>query len=372
MRPLTGFLALLLLVPSLGAPHRDDERRRQQSESDTKLGRDYITELEKELKLSEDAEAIARVQRIGSEFAEIANTYHFGATYGDRNHHKFEYTFKVIEDNDVNAFSVPGGFIYIYRGLLNEVESDDELAAVIAHEVAHAANRHVVTLIKERSRVELLTLPVIIAAILAGGQAAPGIVTAAQALQQSLTSGWSQSAELDADRTGFFYMTKSSFHPVAMLTFLERLAFKEKTSPRIDWGIFRTHPPSSARARKLIELLNENSIPIARSKVTVSFAAVAEKLEDGVLIKFGGRTLFTLRGSDAEQRSQAAVAALNQFFDSVPEAFQARAVGSRLIGRNQTLIEFTNEDAEDPVALAATALEAIKAASFSLSMRISR
>jgi predicted Zn-dependent protease len=372
MRAIASLLALLVFVPAMVAAHDDAEKRKKEAESDAKLGREYITEIEKELRLSEDPAHIERVQRIGGELAQVANTYNFGAIYGDKNHHQFEYVFKVINDNDVNAFSVPGGFIYVNVGLLNEVESDDELAAVLAHEVAHAANRHVITLMRERSKVDLLTLPVIIAAIFSGGDAAGALITTAQALRQSLTSGWSQNAELDADRTGFFYMTKTSYHPVAMLTFLERLAFREKSSPRIDWGIFRTHPPSATRARRLTELLTEHSVPMERSKVTTSFRAVAIKQEHSVLVRFGERPLFELKGEQAETRATEAVTALNTFFDSMPEAFQARAVGPRLVGRNQTLVEFMIDDGDDPARLASAALETVKAAVFSLSMRTSR
>ncbi len=372
MRAIASLVALLLVAPTLVAAQDDVEKRKSEAESDAKLGREYITEIEKELRLSEDPVHIERVQRIGAELAKIANTYNFGAIYGDKHHHQFEYVFKVIDDNDVNAFSVPGGFIYVNVGLLNEAESDDELAAVIAHEVAHAANRHVITLMRERSKVDLLTLPVIIAAIFSGGDAAGALITTAQALRQSLTSGWSQNAELDADRTGFFYMTKTDYHPVAMLTFLERLAFREKSSPRIDWGIFRTHPPSATRVRKLAELLAEHSIPMERSKVTTSFRAVAIEQQGSVLVRFGERPLFELRGDRATVRAAEAVAALNLFFDSMPEAFQARAAGPRLVGRGQTLVEFSTDDGDDPARLASLALETVKAAAFSLSMRTSR
>lgn len=374
MRFLPAALSLMLVAPMFAARQDDAEKRKKESEADTRLGREYVSEIEKELKLSENKEHIERVQRIGAEIAEIANKYHFGATYGDKNHHQFEYVFKVVDDPDVNAFSVPGGFIYVNAGLLNAVESDDELAAVIAHEVAHAANRHVVTVMREQSKVDLLTLPAVLAIILTSRGAAAPALTTAMALKQSLTSGWTQAAELDADRTGFFYMTKSRYNPTAMLTFLERLAFRERNTALIqaDWGIFRTHPPSMTRTKRLHELLVENNIPIERSKVTTSFRTTATESDGTFVIKFGDRTLFTLRGESAVERAQRAVDNLNRFFDSVPEAFQVRAVENRITGRNQTLIEFTREDGEYPEKVALSALENIRAALFSLSMRTTR
>lgn len=374
MRYLPAVLSLLLVAPLFAASQDETEKRKKQSEADAKLGREYVAEIEKELKLSENKAYVELVQRIGAEIAEIANKHHFGAIYGDKNHHQFEYVFKVVDDRDVNAFSIPGGFIYVNAGLLEAVESDHELAAVISHEVAHAANRHVITVLREQSKVDLLTLPAVLAVILTSPGAAVPALTTAMALRQSLTSGWTQSAELDADRTGFFYMTKSQYNPTAMLTLLERLAFRERHTALIqaEWGIFRTHPPSMTRARKLHELLVEHGIPIERSKVTRSFRATAVESDGVYAIKFGERTLFTLQGESSAERAARAVDDLNKFFDAVPEAFQARAVGNRITGKNQTLIEFTRDDGEDPERIALSALENIRAALFSLSMRTTR
>lgn len=345
--------------------------RVKEAEKDTAMGKDYVKEVEKQLKLSENKDAVARVQKIGAELAKIQNENSFGATYGDKNHHVFEYVFKVVADKDVNAFSIPGGFIYVNEGLLTFAETDDELAAVLAHEITHAANRHMVTLIRERSKIDIWTIPIAIAALLGGS--AEGAMTALNAgdlVKTALTSGWSQNAERDADHGGFLIMAKSTYSPVAMLTFLERLEYRDRNSPNIDWGINRTHPPSIERVQNLRALLFENKYIIERSRVTTSWRAVSVSIPEGFLVKMGSRELFTLKGEGAEERANQAAAQVNQLFDSSPQLFSVRQSGAKVIGKFGTLVEFSESDG-NPEFLAAAAVGKIKDAIFSLSIRTS-
>src|SRR5262249_439382 len=107
---------------------------------EVKVGRDSAAETEKEVKFITEPAIVERVNRIGQEIAAIANSTEIPATWGDPKVKKFNYSFRVVDDKDVNAFSLPGGFIYVNKGLLDYVHSDDELAGVLAHEVAHAAH----------------------------------------------------------------------------------------------------------------------------------------------------------------------------------------------------------------------------------------
>src|SRR5207248_3056953 len=134
-------------------------------------------------------------------------------------------TFKVLEGDDINAFSLPGGRIYVYEGLMKFVESDDELAGILAHETSHAAFRHVATMEHKENKLVMAQIPLIIAAILAHS---PGVMAVGQGYTQSTTSGWSIEAEKAADFGGFQFMLKSNYNPVAMLTFMERLARKHR------------------------------------------------------------------------------------------------------------------------------------------------
>ncbi|MER3413871.1 MAG: hypothetical protein C4341_06460 [Armatimonadota bacterium] len=371
---LTPAVALVLAGASLPcfAQTEQDQRHQEELKRDVELGQKYAAEIEKQIKLSQDTTLLERVNRIGQVLAAVSREYHVVATYGDKRHSVFEYTFKVVQDEDVNAFSIPGGLIYVNSGLLSFVQSDDELAAVLAHEIAHAANRHLITMSRQQERTQMFTLPVVIAALLAGSVRDANLALIGQdLLLTALTSGWSQEAETDADRTAMYYMLRSKYNPVGLLTFMERLAFREKNSPRFDWGIMRTHPPSRLRAERLKALLAKEQVPIERSKVTTDFR-VGYKIEDeGVVVMLGNEELFRFRGEDAEERANQVIEPLNRFFDSVPQVFEVSASGDRILARGKTLIRFEPGDATGGSQAAAAAAEAsLKRAIYRIAFRI--
>ncbi|MEW5883475.1 MAG: M48 family metalloprotease [Armatimonadota bacterium] len=371
---LTQVAALALTGAALPCLAQTEPEKRHQEElkRDVELGQKYAAEIEKQVTLSEDASLLERVNRIGQELAVISREHHVVATYGDKRHNVFEYTFKVVQDEDVNAFSIPGGFIYINSGLLDFVQSDDELAAVLAHEIAHAANRHLITMSRQQERTQIFTLPVVIAALLAGSVRDANLALIGQdLLLTALTSGWSQEAETDADRAAVYYMLQSKYNPVGLLTFMERLAFREKNSPRFDWGIMRTHPPSRLRAERLKGLLKKEDVPIERSKVTTDFRVAYKVVESGVIVTLGNEELFRLGGEGAEERAKQVIEPLNEFFDSVPQVFELSASGDRILARGKTIIRFEDSDATGGAYAAAAAAEAsLKRAVYRIAFRI--
>lgn len=326
--------------PAKPTKHDPDEEKHQKDlEKDRQLGKEYSIEVEKELKLSTNADATARLQAIGAEMAEIANSEAVAVLWGDRRLNKFDYTFKLVQGEDVNAFSLPGGYIYFYEGLLKFAESDDELAAVVAHEIAHASFRHVETLRKEQSKFDILRIPLIIAAALSRSPEAMHSVMAVDLATQGLVSGWSTQAETASDYGGLQYMKKSRYNPVGMLTFMERLAYKEVLSPQLDWGIYRTHPPSSDRAKFLIKSLNEAGIPLKRSQTTTSLSARSLLKPDGSFdLWFGDTLLYTFKGESAKARAAQAVIRTNAFLDTVPQMFQLTTNGNEVLGNGRTMI----------------------------------
>lgn len=365
--PLILSVVLSLLSCAAWAQTKAEDKAKKDAERDVKLGKEYIVELEKGLKFSKDEAVIARVNKIGQELAKIANAQTVKASYGDDRQFHFEYVFKVIEDKDVNAFSVPGGFIYVHSALLDFVESDDELAAVMAHEVAHAAHRHMNALVRERSKLDLATLPLVLAALLGGSRDAGALIITQDLLKTALTNSWSQDAERDADETGFYYLRASGYSPTGMLTFLERLAFRENNSPNYNWGIERTHPATRRRVNDLLKLLRSNNLPIQRSKVTTSFRTVATKVGEDYEVKFGNRLIVSFKGASSNDRATLAVEQLNTFFDSNPQIFEVRVTGETVIGRGRALFSVTPIDGGQNALDAA--VKNLKNAIFSLSLR---
>lgn len=321
------------------------EQHERDIKNDIEMGRKYVEEIEKELKLSTDDVATQRLQRIGAEMARIANDNAVTVLWGDPRKSVFPYSFKLVKGEDVNAFSIPGGYIYFYEGLLNFAESDDELAAVIGHEISHAAFRHIATLRKESSKFDWVQLPLLVIAALSRSPDAINALTAGQLAMQGMQSGWSVQAEVASDFGGLQYMRMSKYNPVGTLTFMERLQYRDRYLPKINWGIYQTHPLSDERAQFILRKLNEWQVPIRRSQTTTSLAASAEPLDDGsVALLFGKATLFTFRGPDAGERAQNAVDRVNAFFDAVPELFELGMDGTSLTGRGRILFTVEPDD----------------------------
>lgn len=372
----------LLLTPARydddqsSAPPVATPQQLQAAKDDEDFGKKLSAEVDKENKPTDDAKMQGRVDRIGNELAAIANAHHLIATWGDKRFTPLHYHFKVIKGTDVNAFSLPGGYIYVYEGLVKYVESDDELAGVIGHEISHAAFRHVPTMIKKSQQLNLLTLPLILASIFAGQGQAAILGPLAGIGSQAIGSGWSVDAEKAADYGGFQILTLSKYNPVGMLTCMERFARDEHMGPAIAWGIYRDHPPSLERAQSLTAYLNAANIPIRRSLVCTSYRAEVAPSSDGLaVIRFNGLRIHGFAGDDAIKRADEAVEKLNYFFDLVPELFEARiGPDGNIYGRNRLLISVADADADaaklSRSELAAQTLSAVRGALYTYGDRV--
>lgn len=334
------------------ADARAEQMHERDVKSDIAVGAKYAVEVETHCKMCTDPQIISRVQRIGAIMADIANQTHSIALWGDHRFNQFNYSFKVIEDKIPNAFSLPGGYIYVQTGLLKLIESDDELAGVLAHEISHAKFRHVAQLQRDANKMQMVQLPLLLAAILSGSAAAGAVIEGSQMAGTALQNGWSVKAEEAADYGGIQLMVKSQYNPTAMLTLMEHLELLELSEPQYysDLGIFRTHPPSKERADSMTKYLRQYGIPIQRSKVSTSFRAVVnpdDKIPNAVDVAFAGQTLFTFAGDDALTRADAATAKLNDFLDSVPQMYEVTAgKNADVLGRSEPLVRFTPADAD--------------------------
>ncbi len=352
-----------------------DDKRQKDLDRDVELGKEYSKQIEKDLKPSEDENAKKRVQQIGDEMAAIANSFQAEVTWGDKRPSRFKYEFKVIKGKDVNAFSLPGGIIYVYEGLVNYVESDDELAGILGHEISHAAFRHVWALQRQSEKLSILSVLAVLVAAATRSADAANIATGVQLGAQSITSGWTQDAERSSDFGGLQFMLRSRFDPTGSVTFMERLAKDERALGSIDWGIYRTHPPSKERVQNLLRHMAQFNLPVRRSAVTSSFRTVVKPGENGTVEAwFNGRKIYTFAGSDALVRADSTAIKLDQFFDQLPHMVEVTSGDKAVMFKQQTLLEIHSEDAkavklsvED---LTQQAAKSIKGSLFSLAYRV--
>ncbi len=332
------------------ADSKAEQLHQRDLKTDIDVGGKYAVQVEQHVKMCTDPEIIKRIQRVGAELADIANLTRSIATWGDKRFNNFNYTFKVIQDDEPNAFSLPGGYIYVQTGLLKIIESDDELAGVLAHEISHAKFRHVATLQRNANKLTLIQLPIILAAILSGSPNAVAALEGTQLVNTTLQNGWTVEAEEAADYGGIQLMVKSKYNATGILTVMEHLGVLEKNQPQFSrQGIFRTHPPSKERADAMIKCMKQYNLPIQRSKVSTSFRAIVkpdDKIPGAVVITFAGKDLFAFAGNDALTRADEVSAKLNDFLDTTPEMYEVSpGPDGAILGGSDRLLKFVADDA---------------------------
>jgi predicted Zn-dependent protease len=154
---------------------------------------------------------------------------------------EFDYTFKVVKDNDVNAFAVPGGHIYVNSGLIKSARNESELAGVMAHEINHVVARHGTRQLTQQYGLALVTQLVL-------GQD-PNMLAqlAASLFGQAGTMSYSRSMESQADYLGVQTMYRAGYNPEGMATFLTQLNAMSRNNPGNLAQFFSTHPMTADR-----------------------------------------------------------------------------------------------------------------------------
>lgn len=155
----------------------------------------------------------------------------------------------VLNSKEINAFALPGGYLYVDSGLLNATEDEAQLAGVIAHEIAHDADRHAHKMMKRATISQVMFQAAQVAALLlTGGAVGPGLFYALQYGFQGLglvlslnLLGVSREYELQADQLGIQYAWKSGYDPDGFIRFFDKMATREGYVVGASW--FRTHPP---------------------------------------------------------------------------------------------------------------------------------
>ncbi|MBV8688965.1 MAG: M48 family metalloprotease [Candidatus Eremiobacteraeota bacterium] len=154
------------------------------------------------------------------------------------------YNIKIIDDSSINAFSTLGGYIYADEGLLDFVQSDDELAGVLGHETGHIERRHAVTLQAKAQGINLLFA---IASLFS-----PLIYRFGQIAQAGLMAKLSRVDELQADQYGLLLMSRSGYDPDAMVTFMQHLGTLDKSRPDLLSKYLEDHPEPDKRVGHLL------------------------------------------------------------------------------------------------------------------------
>lgn len=232
-----GVLALFVLAWVSGA-------QAMSVEEEVRLGQQEHVKIISKFGAYRDQELQAYVNKIGQRVA------------AQSTREEIEYRFTVLNDDMINAFALPGGFIYVTRGMLTHMNSESELAAVLGHEIAHVTEKH--ALRREARGKGINVLNTVLAAV--SGQ--PALFELGNMFGGVLLSGYSREFELEADEVGARFMAKAGYSPMAMLETIEILKAKdrieiaqarlENREPRVYHGFLSTHPDHDTRYKEAI------------------------------------------------------------------------------------------------------------------------
>ena len=178
-----------------------------------------------------------------------------------------QWHFTVVDSPDVNAFALPGGYVYITRGIMAYLNSEAELAGVVGHEIGHVTARHGV---RQQSTATATGLGAVLGSILVPGLGNQAGATLLQTLAQSWTTGYGREHELESDRLGAQYLAKSGYNPQAMIevigvlknqeVFAAEQARRDGKKPSTYHGTFDTHPSNDARLKQVVSEANKYTV----------------------------------------------------------------------------------------------------------------
>ncbi|MDR0749004.1 MAG: M48 family metallopeptidase [Tannerellaceae bacterium] len=257
MRKLFGlFIITLLLLSSCGSVPLTG-RKQVLLVSDQEVLTASLTQYSdyiKSAKLSANQTMANQVVRVGKKIAAATETY-LKSNGLEAEIKTFAWEFNLVQSTDINAFCMPGGKIVVYEGIMNYISSDDELAAVMGHEVAHAVAKHS----NERMSQQLMTeygAAVLGTAISNKSQAVQNIASTVYGLgaQYGVMLPYSRKHEFEADHMGLIFMSIAGYNPQAAITFWQKMAQgKSSGIPEI----MSTHPNDANRIAELQKYLPE-------------------------------------------------------------------------------------------------------------------
>lgn len=211
-------------------------------EREVAIGKEYAKQVEQSARLIKDPVVTEYVNRIAQNVAENSDL-------------TIPLTVKVIDSPQINAFALPGGFLFVNSGLIAAADDEDELAGVMAHEIAHVAARHWASQMTKETILSYATIPLIFV---------PMTYPVYMGISEAMNFGipiaflkFSRADEAEADYLGIQYMYKAGYDPNAYVTFFGKILNEERRDPGSVPSIFMDHPPTPDRMIKSEEEIKQ-------------------------------------------------------------------------------------------------------------------
>ena len=314
-----------------------------QTADETALGAQAAKDIEAHYRVVSDPAMVGRLTRVGDVLVRVVERQ------------DLTYKFKILDIPGVNALGVPGGWVYVTKGMMKFIRTDDELAAVLAHELTHINHRHYYVQQSRQNGMMPALAAALILSILAHS-AAP--VLGVSVATRGALANYQRDLERDADLTGVTYLTRTGYSPVAMLTLMEHLDQMDKLTGQPDLGpLYQDHPRPDERVGYIQDDLRVRGIPIIRripeGYLALSLEPSAPAPGEPVSVLVDGRPVIqlgaTVQGQLPLDRAHALAATLSVFFNTDPAPYDVRAVGLQglwsVLGGQLRLFEVTPQDA---------------------------
>lgn len=241
-----------LELPAIGeSSHQGFSLKRQK-----KLGHEAYQQLKRYGYILNDQESTAYIQALGRKIAAAAPDWH-----------PDDFTFFIVNSPSVNAFAMPGGYIGINAGLIALADTEEELAGVMAHEVAHVTQQHIARLVETTKPMQIATAAAILAALVLGAhdpEVAQIVLASASAVQYEQQVKFTRIHEHEADRVAVSLLENANISPIGLPTFFEKMRRKSHAYSQKYADFFRTHPYSHERVTETAERIKQTlNIPLS-------------------------------------------------------------------------------------------------------------
>jgi predicted Zn-dependent protease len=212
------------------------------TQQEVQMGQEYAAQVNSQLPIVQDAEINRYINVLGDSIARLTSR-------GDLDWH-----FYVVNTDVVNAFALPGGFVYVNRGIIEHADKLDELAGVMGHEIGHVVKRHSVKLLEKQQGANVgVTLACILTRV-CESQATQAGINVAGAL---VFAKFSREDEAQADEEGFKNVVRAGISPEGMVSFFQKLLTEEKNQPSGVAAWFTDHPLTQDRIRDIQNMINQ-------------------------------------------------------------------------------------------------------------------
>jgi len=227
-------------------------------EKEKQIGEEFVLQLQQYVTLVDDPFLTSYINRLGQRLV---------AQMGPQ---PFKYRFFIIDDPSVNAFAVPGGYVFIHSGLIRLMDREGELAGVLAHEISHIYCRHMAKTLEKAKVTNIASIIGALAAVFLGGAIGPGLMAGAMAAGESAMLKYSRDFEQEADATGFKWMTMAGYNPRDMMAIFKKMS-RQRWYEGGDIPIYlSTHPDINSRQVEFAHLMaqNQDRLPPPRADST--------------------------------------------------------------------------------------------------------